>query len=130
MTHDHTQDMELVLKHGGFLKLGRVMYTIYIFEHTEDGITQNLSIQGYYGQDEGGSLKSLFENNGLPVIDARGTTFDQANKTITLPRIKAVDTYYSDGTQDAYSLQSYKKEVISRGYDFIKFSNFKKEYLK
>lgn len=126
MSNKYINELNLVKQHGGYLNLGRCGWSLHINEHLawpndlSSKSTKTTTLSGYYNIEDTHPIYELCLDLNIPIIDSRGSTLEQACKTITLPLI---DTSLNNKDNTYVSLKDYKTIVETKQYNWIKFYN-------
>lgn len=96
-TRKYQNEIEKALTHGGYLDLGRCSWSFKIGEHkSETGLgTVSTTLSGYYdaNREPSEDLRQRCLDAGVPVIDSRHLTLDQAFEYIKGPLIHCSKSY-------------------------------------
>ena len=115
------------LEVGGFLRCGRLSWSIHFFEHQNEGSSATTSgwVSGSYDLNNNHFIIDLAFKLGLPIIDNREATIDEAFKFLRLPNISREDQRLSSGALDSASLKTFKALAEENNYSGMKFYNIR-----
>ena len=121
----YQNEINEVIKFGGYLNLGRCAWSLYIGEHrTSETSSISSCVSGYYGMN-GLPSDDLFQrclDSGIPILDSRSMNLTQACEYIKGPLIHYSKEYQI--TSDKISLVDFIKNKKHLG---LKHFNIQKD---